>query len=125
MQEVEQMLAEDEQEDVGICVEQKHEQAQKHGQLRESEEKQEQSVDDNHYPGHAKKEVEEQKEQPAAEQDEQVDSDTAEEEVAAENQRAEQSGGEWGYSGSVEHVWPVEPEPELDATQRYLEDSGP
>ena len=123
MQEAEQMHAEDEQEDAGICVKQGQE--QDHGQLRESEEEQEQLVDANHYPGHVNEEVEEQEEQPAAEQDEQVDSDTAEEVVAAENQRAEQCGGELGCSGSVEHVQPVEPEPELDATQRYLEGFGP
>ena len=80
-------------------------------------------MDDDHYVGHVNEEVEAQEEQPAVGQDAQVDFDTGEVGVEPEDHLYERSDVGWDYSESVGRVRPVEPEP--DAMQKYLEDSGP
>ena len=75
--------------------------------------------------GHDHEQAEGKGERPAAEQDEEGGSgiEGEEEEVQVDVQEAVQSVGALGCLESVGHVPSVEPE--LDAMQRYLEDSGP
>ena len=72
---------------------------------------------------HDHEEAEVGEELPVAEQDAQEGFDIAEEQVQVQVQEGVQSAGVSGYPVSVGHVPSVEPEP--DAMQRYLEDSGP
>ena len=73
---------------------------------------------------HDHEEAEVQEELLVAEPDVQEDSDIEEEEqIQFHVQGAVQSDAVWGCLESVGHVQFVEPEP--DAMQRYLEDSGP
>ena len=116
--EVKPFVAADEEEGVhieGTVQEQRQEQEQAQEQY---------GHDHDHSHGLDHGQAEEKGERPAAEQDEEGGSGIeGEEEVQVEVQGAVQSVGALGCFESVGHVPSVEPE--LDAMQRYREDSGP
>ena len=76
-----------------------------------------------HVQGHGDQVAEAEEELPVAEQDVQGGFGIEEEQVQVQVQEVVQSVGASGYPVSVGHVPSVEPE--LDATQRCLEGSGP